>query len=259
MASRKPASQQVIDAEFRPDPGYVPPNDAGVRDWRTASGYAPRQRGRFMWYGDGPVSDASQLSTTDQIMLKAQLYETIVSLRTAVGIAQARVAATPSTSMATLAYVFAPMIAPFLPDSAPAETKTAVSNALSSMSGLIDMRYNEIPSVMDGTLAPDRWFNACQIVKDGIASILQELGDSDTLALLSQSWQDTKDMFAKLKLPLALGGSVLTIVLLGIAGLVAYAYLTAPLRFMPPKRMAGFSKSKRRTKRKPRRVKAYLL
>jgi len=268
MAKRKPASQQVIDAEFRPEPGYVPPQQVyspgpgwqgGVRDWRTASGYAPMQRGSFRGFSDGSVTDATQLSAADRIILKAQLYQTIVSLKSAIAFAQARVAATPSYATATWATVLLPTLAPFLLDSAPSDTITAVSNALRVLSDLADMRYSEIDSVMSGALTPARWFAACQAIKDGIDPILQELNDQDTFNSLANAWQDTKDTFEKLKFPLTAGGIGLTTVLLIFAGFIAFQYLTAPLRFLPSKRMAGFSKSKRRTKRKPRRVKAYLL
>lgn len=262
-----PASQQVIDAEFRPANGPAP-IPAPWRQWDQNIVYPQGGQGLVYPQGalrgfgdDGPVTNAQQLSFTDQVLLKAQLYQAIVALRTAIGLAQAQVAGTPSSTLAAIAYAFNPILAQFLPGSAPAETKTAVANALTTMSTLTDMRESEVPSVMDGSLAPDRWFAAAQAIHDGVASILSELQANDTLALLEQSWADTKRMLEQLKIPFAIGGSVVVAVVLALAGFVAYQYLTAPLRLLPAraKSVSGYKPSRRRKARKPRRVKAYVL
>ena len=56
--ARRPPGEQVIDAEFRPDPSYVPPRSLGQDRFQRPVRFAG-------FAGDGPVTDARQLSQTD--------------------------------------------------------------------------------------------------------------------------------------------------------------------------------------------------
>lgn len=213
----------------------------------------------------GGVAGAKPLTGEGADKLSAAMDKAVLSLRAAILAAKANAAARPGTLTATGLSVAVPFLAPLLQKvSTPDEVKEAVLNGLTQMDGLVDLRLVQTKQdVLDGKLAADKWFSNVENIRDGVQSILKELADSSTSALLSKNIDDTKQMMndaaewlKKTGQKAALVGGGLGVVALVVgAGVlvvawpliqnVLQAYATAPLRALPPRQVSGYRRRRK--------------
>lgn len=151
--------------------------------------------GRYYGAADAPVV-AAPLTDLQKAKVYASMQAALYQLRAALGVAKMRVEATPSTSTGFLVSAILPVLAPWIStQTAPSEVKTAVMNALTSLEGVIAKREESVADVLAGRLDPVKWFNAVDVVSKGIVSILDELKEGSTSALLTKSVSDVRADF----------------------------------------------------------------
>jgi hypothetical protein len=204
--------------------------------------------------------DGAPMNGADRAFISAKMNATVTAMRAAFKVARGKVSVTPSTALTMLLPVVSQLAMLGLIPSAPGETKTAVTNALTALENAYETQVVAgMERVYDGTTAPDRWFEMNRIFVDGIRSILDELKENSTAASVGAFWRDMmNDTSAFLKKFKAGVENTLDYmpIIVGVVGLFA-AYtlitqLTAPLRMIAPerKRLNGYRAPRSRSARR---------
>lgn len=142
----------------------------------------------------------------------------------------------------------------------PAGARDAVLSALrSSMKSQVNLRAVAMGDVLNGTLSFDKWLAGTRETAKGILMILSGLGETNAgFALestISGIVNDVQNMVVWVaqkirELPSKLPDTQTTIYIVGaLALLVAYQYLTAPLKALPKRGLSGYSRRRRRRSR----------
>jgi len=239
----------------------------------SAQGRVYDARGRVSGFGD--VTD---LSPEGKNQLATAMDGTIKALQAAVEAGRKAVASTTSTStILGVASIFPPaiLLAPF---STSSDAQDSVLGGLDQMNGLIQHDLiDQQADVLNGSLDPAKWQAAANEIKTGIGKILDGLQEGSASAILASNFGDQMASFAdalkKVKQAvqqvaqqaadtaktigtftiiggLVLAGIALWIVVPIIRG-AGQAYVTAPLRVLPPPAVGGWKrKKKRRTTRR---------
>lgn len=213
--------------------------------------------------GFGAAAPGAPLTGITRAKVQASMQMAVYQLRTALAVAKARVATTPNSTIGLLVTALMPiagLLGNWLNQSAPAEVKNSVTNALTTLGRVLDLREAAMQEVLDGRLDPVKWFKSVEELSKGIEPILAELKESSTAALLKKSMNDVQTDFEtawiefKNTAPKVFAGLGITAVLIALgAGILLWpvlkqmllSYVPARPSLPPSTPMAGLRRKRR--------------
>lgn len=218
---------------------------------RTVDGVvtARRQLGGFGTVVEPPAP--RQLNDAERLFLQQKMNATVLAVRAAFRVAEAKVAVTPNSLVGSLLSVVTGGLSSIGITSAPTAVKTNVSNGLIALRNAFEQRIPPaMSSVLSGELEPDRWFAMVKPFVTGIKEILDVMGEYGTAKLMWQTvtgiGEDLAELTRKLKAGLQRTIDYMPVIVAVLGAVAVYALvqqLTAPVRLLSPsKRLSGYKR-----------------
>lgn len=218
---------------------------------RTVDGVvtARRQLGGYGTVVEPPAP--RQLSDAERLFLQQKMNATVLAVRAAFRIAQAKVATTPNTAVGALLGVLTGGMTAIGLTSVPSDVKTSVGNSLTTLQGAFEQRIPPaMARVLSGELDPDRWFAMVKPFVTGIKEVLDVMGEYGSAKLVWQTVQDigadVAELSRKFKAGVEKTFDYMPVIVAVIGAVAVYALvqqLTTPMRLLAaPKRLSGYKR-----------------
>ncbi|MFZ2152118.1 MAG: hypothetical protein WAV09_03360 [Minisyncoccia bacterium] len=220
--------------------------------------YGTEPRKRRVVVVDGEVVGSAQsgfgaapapvMTDAERVFLKGKMEATVAAIRTGFKVARAKVALTPNSLIGSIMAVLTLGLSTIGIQSAPAETKVAVNNALLTLERSFEQQVvGGMQKVYDGTLDPNRWFAMTKLFVDGIRNILNGLEEDGTASNISATFEgmasDTADFLARFKKGVEATFDFMPFIVGGAALLGTYLVVT---RLLPQRRLSGYHSRRRK-------------